>query len=148
MSTTSSAKIKDIRDERVPECLHWSCEDVANWVEELGFPYYRDCFLTNLVNGRKLIQVDASALPRLGITDFEHIKVISKGIRDLLYIEEPDWSRRIGLPPRENIGMYLETKSRTGERSDDMTFTSYLLKHEGVIWQPPLANHCLILPHD
>jgi hypothetical protein len=41
MSTTSSAKIKDIRDERVPECLHWNSKDVANWVEELGFPYYR-----------------------------------------------------------------------------------------------------------
>ena len=33
------------------------------------------CFKDNLINGRKLITVDASSLPRMGITDFEHIKV-------------------------------------------------------------------------
>ena len=33
------------------------------------------CFKDNLVNGRKLINVDASSLPRLGVNDFEHIKV-------------------------------------------------------------------------
>jgi len=33
------------------------------------------CLLTNLIDGRKLIHVEAKALPNIGITDFEHIKV-------------------------------------------------------------------------
>ena len=33
------------------------------------------CFSDNLINGRKLITLDASSMPRTGITDFEHIKV-------------------------------------------------------------------------
>ena len=32
--------IDDIKDNRVPECLHWTCEDVAKFVEDLGFPFY------------------------------------------------------------------------------------------------------------
>lgn len=33
------------------------------------------CILTNLINGRKLSCLHASAFPKIGITDFEHIKV-------------------------------------------------------------------------
>ncbi|XP_074643253.1 sterile alpha motif domain-containing protein 15-like [Tubulanus polymorphus] len=142
-----SSTIDDLKDDRVPSCLYWSENDVADWIEQLGFPCYRNCFLTNMVNGRKLIKVDASALPRLGITDFDHIKLIAKSIREMLNIEDPDWSRSISRAPRNELGMYIECKSATGEKMDNMTFKQFTLKHEGVIWQPPLANMCLCLPH-
>jgi len=43
----------------VPTCIHWSVSDVANWIEELGFPQYRECFSSNLIDGRKLYCVDS-----------------------------------------------------------------------------------------
>ena len=32
---------EDLKDERVPGCLQWSCDDVADWIEGLGYPYYK-----------------------------------------------------------------------------------------------------------
>ena len=94
--------------EGIPVCLEWTPEDVAEWIEHLGFPQYKvgfacvvvhvllakgfkrsilidhtcglcffkqRCFSDNLINGRKLITIHGSSLPRVGITDFEHIKV-------------------------------------------------------------------------
>ena len=43
----------------VPTCIHWSLEDVGNWIEEIGFPQYRDCFESNMISGRKLILASA-----------------------------------------------------------------------------------------
>lgn len=25
----------------LPDCLNWNCDEVADWIEQLGFPYYR-----------------------------------------------------------------------------------------------------------
>lgn len=36
--------VEDLKDERVPPVLYWSVEQVADWIEELGFPYYRVSF--------------------------------------------------------------------------------------------------------
>ncbi|XP_043929843.1 sterile alpha motif domain-containing protein 15 isoform X2 [Protopterus annectens] len=57
-----------------PLCLQWNCRTVADWIAELGFPQYRACFIKNNIDGRKLILVNCSHLPQLGITDFEHMK--------------------------------------------------------------------------
>jgi len=35
----------------------------------------QDCFIDNYITGRRLILVDASTLPQLGITNIDHIKV-------------------------------------------------------------------------
>jgi len=35
----------------------------------------QECFKQNVIDGRKLILIEASAFPNIGITDFEHIKV-------------------------------------------------------------------------
>ena len=43
----------------VPTSIHWSLDDVANWVEEIGFPQYRECFTSNLIDGRKMILVNS-----------------------------------------------------------------------------------------
>ncbi|XP_015754991.1 PREDICTED: sterile alpha motif domain-containing protein 15-like isoform X2 [Acropora digitifera] len=101
-----------------PSCLSWSIEDVADWA----------CFKDNLVNGRKLINVDASSLPRMGVNDFDHIKVIAKRVRELLGIEEPYWNRSISLLHREPLGLFLEKKGKTGTEADLLTFEDY--KHQ------------------
>ncbi|XP_068750521.1 sterile alpha motif domain-containing protein 15-like [Montipora capricornis] len=108
-----------------PSCLNWSTEDVADWVEFLGFKQYRACFRDNLINGRKLINVDASSLPNMGVNDFAHIKVIARKIRELLGIEEPYWNRSISLMHRETSGLFLEKKSKTGKEADILTFEDY-----------------------
>ncbi|TPP63267.1 hypothetical protein FGIG_08062 [Fasciola gigantica] len=58
----------------IPEASQWPTEQVAEWISELGFPNYKNCFVENFIDGRKLIQVDASALPKMGITKFEDIQ--------------------------------------------------------------------------
>ncbi|KAH0620464.1 hypothetical protein JD844_020963, partial [Phrynosoma platyrhinos] len=58
-----------------PPHLAWTPQDVAAWVEALGFPQYKqECFTANFISGRKLIHVNCSNLPQIGITDFEHMK--------------------------------------------------------------------------
>lgn len=94
-----------------------------------------------------LIWVDASNLPRLGITDWKHIQVcivymfshaacnlqslcdhsvhlqsISAKVREMLGIEEPYWNKSITLPPRCEMGIFLERKSFTGKTADRLTF--------------------------
>nr|XP_060151091.1 sterile alpha motif domain-containing protein 15 isoform X2 [Globicephala melas] len=56
------------------EYLEWSPEKVAEWICQLGFPQYKECFTTNFISGRKLIHVNCSNLPQMGITDFEDMK--------------------------------------------------------------------------
>ncbi|XP_071962959.1 sterile alpha motif domain-containing protein 15-like [Antedon mediterranea] len=113
-----------------PICLTWGYEDVSSWIETLGFPQYAACFETNMINGRKLILMDASNLPKIGITDFEHIKFIAKNIRDTLGIERPYWNRSISLRPREPMGMYLERKEITGPKANNLTYAKYLKEVE------------------
>ncbi|XP_037359680.1 sterile alpha motif domain-containing protein 15 [Talpa occidentalis] len=106
--------------------LTWSPEKVAEWISKLGFPQYKECFTTNFISGRKLIHVNCSNLPQIGITDFEDMKVISQHTRELLGIEEPSFSRSISLPYRDTIGLFLEQKSHSGVKSDSLTFSEYV----------------------
>ncbi|XP_072424090.1 sterile alpha motif domain-containing protein 15-like isoform X2 [Chiloscyllium punctatum] len=85
-----------------------------------------DCFISNRITGRKLIFVNCSTLPRIGITDFEHMKVISHEIQKLLDIEEPLWSRSISKPHRDPMGLFLERKAPTGRRADALTLEEFL----------------------
>ncbi|XP_020488117.1 sterile alpha motif domain-containing protein 15 [Labrus bergylta] len=109
------------------EFLQWSCHDVARWIESLGFPQYEACFMDNLITGRKLIYVDCIYLPRLGITDFKDMQVIAARVRELLGITETLWSCSIADPPRDHIGLFLERKSRSGERADGLTYNQQFL---------------------
>ncbi|XP_060722456.1 sterile alpha motif domain-containing protein 15-like [Tachysurus vachellii] len=106
--------------------LQWSCQDVAQWIESIGFPQYTACFTENFITGKKLIYVNCNYLPRLGITDFEHMKAISACVRELLGISEPLWNRSIADPPRDDMAMFLEVRSRTGERADTLTYAQFL----------------------
>ncbi|XP_057638145.1 sterile alpha motif domain-containing protein 15 [Chionomys nivalis] len=108
------------------EHLKWTAENVAQWVGELGFPQYKECFTANFINGPKLIYVNCCNLPQMGITDFEDMKTISRHIRELLGIEEPPFSRSISLPYRDNIGLFLEQKGHSGVNSDSLTLSEFV----------------------
>ncbi|XP_062518944.1 sterile alpha motif domain-containing protein 15-like [Corticium candelabrum] len=113
---------EETRDPALVASLDWSCNQVADWIASLGFEQYKECFRSNMINGRKLIRVDASTLPNMGVTDFDHVTAISRSIRKLLDVEDPDWSRSITLPHRDSLGMFLEGKSHTGVTSDKLEF--------------------------
>ncbi|XP_074663167.1 sterile alpha motif domain-containing protein 15-like [Tubulanus polymorphus] len=122
----------------VPHCVTWPEQQVACWISDLGFPQYKVasyfhitdkrklCFIDNFINGKKLIFLDMCSLPKIGITDYEHMKVITKAIRKLLGIPTPDMYRSIGLPRREALELYLEAKSRTGVKIDKLSFSRFL----------------------
>ncbi|XP_064368325.1 sterile alpha motif domain-containing protein 15 isoform X2 [Dromaius novaehollandiae] len=106
--------------------LAWSAAEVAQWVAELGFPQYEACFRDNGITGRRLILVSCSSLPAIGVTDFGHMQEISRHVRELLGIEEPLFSRSIALPNRDNMGLFLEQKSQSGEKADALTFSRFV----------------------
>ncbi|KAF4788585.1 sterile alpha motif domain containing 15 [Turdus rufiventris] len=113
-----------------PVCpfLTWSAEEVAEWVAQLGFPQYEECFRANGITGRRLIQANCSNLPAMGVTDFGHMQEISRHVRELLGIEEPLFSRSIALPYRDNMGLFLERKAPTGKKADALTFSQFVQK--------------------
>ncbi|EHB04788.1 hypothetical protein GW7_03499 [Heterocephalus glaber] len=90
------------------------------------FLYRQESFTTNFISGNKLIHVNCSNLPQMGITDFEHMKVISRHTRELLGIEEPLFRRTIRLPYRDNVGLFLEQKSHTRVKCDSLTFSEFV----------------------
>lgn len=108
------------------EHLKWSPEMVAEWIGELGFPQYKECFTANFINGQKLIHVNCCNLPQMGITDFEDMKTISHHTRELLGIKEPLFSRSISLPYRDNIGLFLERKGHSGVMSASLTLSEFV----------------------
>ncbi|KAM9014668.1 sterile alpha motif domain-containing protein 15 [Ara ararauna] len=115
-----------------PACpfLAWSAEEVAQWVVQLGFPQYEECFRANGITGRRLILVNCSNLPAIGVKDFIHMQEISRHVRELLGTEEPAFSRSIALPYRDNMGLFLEKKSWSGKKADALTFSRFIKEAE------------------
>jgi len=120
---TGSSKEEDYL---VPTSIHWAIDDVANWIEEIGFPQYRSCITSNLIDGRKLVIMDSSNLPRIGITDFDHILFITASIRSLLGIEDPFWNVSVADTSGSTMKMYLEKKSRTGPSLNKLKYSDFL----------------------
>ncbi|KAM3602224.1 uncharacterized protein V6R79_000108 [Siganus canaliculatus] len=117
--------------------LQWGCRDVARWIESLGFPQYKACFTENHITGRKLILVNCTNLPKLGITDFKDMQAISAHVRELLGITQVPWNRSIADPPQDSMGLFLEEKSRTGKRADNLTYQQFL----DDMHEEPKMNH-------
>ena len=110
----------------IPLCVCWSVHEVATWIDHLGFPQYQECFIQNYIDGRKLICIDASSLPKIGVTDFKHIQTLTRAIRRQLGIEDPDWDRSITLPERDSASHFLERKSMTGSGSASLTYPEHV----------------------
>ncbi|XP_077096355.1 sterile alpha motif domain-containing protein 15-like [Siphateles boraxobius] len=111
------------------EFLHWSCHDVGLWIESIGFPQYKACFTENFITGRKLVHISCVSLPKLGITDFQHMKTISAQLAELLGVSEPRWNRSIADPPHDDLTGFLKMKSRTGQHTDSLTYQQFLINN-------------------
>ncbi|GFN97142.1 sterile alpha motif domain-containing protein 15 [Plakobranchus ocellatus] len=68
----------------IPACFYWTMDEVADWVESIGYGKYKENFRSHFINGRKLLTVDACVLPRMGITHFGDILDLAGRIRNLL----------------------------------------------------------------
>ncbi|CAF0749483.1 unnamed protein product [Adineta ricciae] len=137
-------KALDMESGQISEAVYWSCDQVADYIEMLGFPQYRECFLRNKVDGRRLILCNASRLNALGITDFKHIIFVAKSIRELLHIEEPYWNRSVSLPYMESIGRYLEQRSIIGRRADELDYETFTNETRDTKFQPILTNQGIL----
>ncbi|KAK6183233.1 hypothetical protein SNE40_010753 [Patella caerulea] len=111
----------------IPECLQWNFKDVADWVEEIGFPQYKECFLSNFINGRKLLTVTCASLPNMGVTDYKHIMKITEKLRELLKIAQVDTCKYVSFCDAHLL--YLQQKTKTGYTYDHMTFTGFKHKY-------------------
>ncbi|NWZ50606.1 SAM15 protein, partial [Haliaeetus albicilla] len=67
---------------------------------------------------------------------------ISRHVRELLGIEEPLFNRSIALPYRDNMGLFLEQKSRSGKKADALTFSQFIQEAglEAYTTVPPLQR--------
>ncbi|KFV39188.1 Sterile alpha motif domain-containing protein 15, partial [Tyto alba] len=67
---------------------------------------------------------------------------ISRHVRELLGIEEPPFNRSIALPYRDNMGLFLEQKSRSGKKADALTFSQFIQEAglEPYATAPPLQQ--------
>ncbi|XP_050567092.1 sterile alpha motif domain-containing protein 15 [Cygnus atratus] len=70
---------------------------------------------------------------------FPPYEVISRHVRELLGIEEPVFSRSIALPYRDNMGLFLQQKSRSGEKADALTFSQF-------VQEAGLEPYCTVPP--
>ncbi|XP_014899636.1 sterile alpha motif domain-containing protein 15-like [Poecilia latipinna] len=124
------------------EFLKWDTEDVAKWVESIGFSKYKACFTENFITGKKLIHVNCNNLPKLGITDFRDMLVISACVRVLLGITETPWNNSIADPRRDTVALFLEVKSRTGKWTNSLTYQQFLYYLEDPDYTPePESEH-------
>ncbi|ELU13301.1 hypothetical protein CAPTEDRAFT_226375 [Capitella teleta] len=96
------------------------------WYTSTSYCLYACIFMIYTASFATPSVADASSLPSIGITDFEHIKIITKGFREQMLTYAPFWNRSISLVPKEALGMYLEKKCMTGERSNDLTYKAFL----------------------
>ncbi|XP_078727820.1 sterile alpha motif domain-containing protein 15 [Lampetra fluviatilis] len=87
---------------------------------------HKECFMSNHVDGRRLILINCSSLPRLGVTDFNHMNELCRGVRALLGVREPPFTRSIYEPRREPWGLYLEARARSGAQADSLTFEQFV----------------------
>ena len=135
----------DSTDPIVPSAYHWGSDQVDQWITSLGFPQYRDTFSANFITGKKLVLLDASKLsqvseviftrsiitgPKIGVTDFNHIKTIAANIRILLNIREVHSARCISKPRSELNHEYLIRKSQSGHLADRYTMERIVADHE------------------
>eukprot|EP00055_Hartaetosiga_balthica_P007188 m.24358 g.24358 ORF g.24358 m.24358 type:complete len:85 (+) comp5640_c0_seq1:98-352(+) len=73
--------------------------EVAEWIEGLGYPQYKDCFVSNFIDWDKLKIINSATLPQLGIQKFNHIQDITKHIRERFDLQQPDAKRSIAEVP-------------------------------------------------
>ncbi|XP_013110489.2 uncharacterized protein LOC106089227 [Stomoxys calcitrans] len=100
----------------LPSVFEWNTKDICKWLREYGYRQYQNTFRENLINGRTLLLLDASALSAMNIKNFDHIKHLTNGIRSLFYFEMTKFARKISLHPEFHNELYKLLRIRTGPK--------------------------------
>merc|ERR1712037_963721 len=104
--------------EGLPEYARWTKEEVADFVEKIGFREYRPCFEDNNVSGRQLAYISASTLPKIGIHKFEDIKRITAAFRSLTTDEYPNYHVSISESKNSEMVETWSRKARSGPAAE------------------------------
>jgi len=130
------------KDPNTPTAFYWNEQEVASWIGGIGYPQYKQTFIKNFINGRKLVLLDASKLSQIGVKDFEHIKIIAAHIRMILNLKEVRSTRCISKPKTELNQEYLLRKSQSGPLSDRYTMEKVKIdhSHEGLWSKTVMIN--------
>ncbi|EDW03349.1 GH11189 [Drosophila grimshawi] len=102
----------------LPSIYEWTDMDIRRWICRYGYPQYMNTFRVNMIWGKKLLLLDADALSAMNITDFEHIKHITYGIRMLFHFELTRFSRNMSLPDEKPNELYLLWHTQSGVNYD------------------------------
>jgi SAM domain (Sterile alpha motif) len=126
----------------LPRQFFWTQDDVSNWIEQLGFPQYQETFKVNFIDGKKLILVDASALVKMNIKDFDHIRAITRSIREMYRIELPKYDTSISLPSPCPDTAFKLFKSQSAKSYDSQTRCKFFKEKLKLIKSDPMIlNH-------
>ena len=108
----------DVPDVRIPRCVNtWGACEIRGWLRGLGLEQYVEALLNNGICGRRLCLLTASNLPRMGVTDWRHIRAITASVRSLLSVDEyVPYERRFDRPPPGPMtrALYLQSARPTG----------------------------------
>ncbi|XP_028898889.2 uncharacterized protein LOC105216534 [Zeugodacus cucurbitae] len=117
----------------LPDVYRWTNDDVCNWLKRFGYPQYEYTFRANLITGRKLLLIDAKALCAMNIKNFNHIKRLTNGIRELFYFEMTTFMRSISLAPHHHYEIYKLFRTNSGYKHlkcSDLLFQLKLLREK------------------
>ncbi|KAI9581223.1 hypothetical protein GQX74_013810 [Glossina fuscipes] len=123
----------------------WTIEDICRWLRNLGYRQYQNTFRDNLINGRTLLLLDASALSAINIKDFDHIRDIAGKIRGLFIYEMTKFGRRISLPPEYLLELYKLFRVRTGVKYDRVRPVDFWRHLQIVREKTPYHSHWELL---
>uniref|UniRef100_A0A1B0BLW7 SAM domain-containing protein n=1 Tax=Glossina palpalis gambiensis TaxID=67801 RepID=A0A1B0BLW7_9MUSC len=98
----------------------WNIEHICRWLRQLGYRQYQNTFRENLINGRTLLLLDASALSAMNIRDFTHTLDIAYRIRMLFFYEMTTFGRSISLPSEFLFELYKLFRTKTGKKYEDV----------------------------
>ncbi|RTG82370.1 uncharacterized protein DC041_0008307 [Schistosoma bovis] len=55
---------------QIPKGLLYDVNQVASWIEDIGYSQNKECFTENQIAGCSLINIHSSTLPHFGVTEF------------------------------------------------------------------------------
>ena len=65
------------------DVLSWNTTDVANWLASIGFPQYSSRFLSHVIDGKVLLEMDRTDIQSMDISIVGHRSLILRAIRNL-----------------------------------------------------------------
>ncbi|KAM7352191.1 uncharacterized protein ACRADG_004824 [Cochliomyia hominivorax] len=129
----------------LPRVYKWSIEDVCKWLRSCGFKQYQNTFRQNLITGHNLLLVDASALAAMNIKDFDHIKILTQGIRKLFYFEMTKFGRSLSFYPEFHNELYKLFRVKTGKKYENTRRLELWRKMQLLRRKEPNYSHWEIL---